>query len=108
MKRQTQHYQGEANNTMLYVYTVTCVFLYSRPPVVEKIEGVTPKVGAEIGIPWKRQRDRIGERIKDFTLTGGYDRGYGGLGLPTLLLRFKYKDISKADQKRLDQQLLHK
>ena len=41
-------------------------------------------------------------------LFGGYDRGYGGLGLSTLLLRFKYKKVPHDIQKRLDQHLLHK
>jgi membrane associated rhomboid family serine protease len=41
-------------------------------------------------------------------LFGGYDRGYGGLGLPTFLLRFKYRYVSRDTQRRLDEHLLHK
>lgn len=41
-------------------------------------------------------------------LFGGYDRGYGGLGLPTLLLRFKYKECPQRVQRQLDDALLHK
>lgn len=44
--------------------------------------------------------------VKDLTLTGGYARGYGGLGFSTLLLQFKYNEC--LDQKVLDRDLLHK
>ena len=54
--------------------------------------------------PLKKRGHKVD--LKDITLTGGYARGYGGLGLPTLLLQFQYKDC--LDQKVLDRELLHK
>lgn len=59
--------------------------------------------------PAPRRRGRIGlpHVIRD-PLFGGYDRGYGGLGLPSFLLRFKYRYVSPDVQRRLDNHLLHK
>ena len=57
--------------------------------------------------PGKRRRNRL-EKVTDPIFKGGYDRGRGGgLGLFTLLLRFKYKHIPKRVQIELDK-LLHK
>jgi membrane associated rhomboid family serine protease len=55
------------------------------------------------------RRGRIGlpQVIYD-PLFGGYDRGYGGLGLSTHLLRFKYITVPRRVQQTLDSQLLHK
>ncbi len=41
-------------------------------------------------------------------LFGGYDRGYGGLGLPSRLLQIKYKEIPDRVLEDLDSSLLHK
>ena len=59
--------------------------------------------------PTPKRRGRIGlPHVIHDPLFGGYDRGYGGLGLPSFLLRFKYKKVSSDVQRRLDEHLLHK
>ena len=59
--------------------------------------------------PAPKRRGRIGlPHVIHDPLFGGYDRGYGGLGLPSFLLRFKYKRVSSDVQRRLDEHLLHK
>ena len=70
-----------------------------RPSEVEEAEPVAKK--------GKRRRIGLPNIIAD-PLFGHYNRGYGGLGLPTLLLRFKYKDVPKRVQQKLDDALLHK
>ncbi len=75
-----------------------------HPGGVEAMEG-PPK---PVSVTHQHRRDRIRERLQGLTLSGGYRRGYGGLGLPTLLLRFQYKGLTEEDKKRLDSQILHK
>ncbi len=62
--------------------------------------------------PQHGRRNKIGQRFKEgweaLTLSGGYKRGFGGLGLPTLLLRFKYSGLNDETKKNLDNQILHK
>lgn len=41
-------------------------------------------------------------------LFGAYDRGYGGLGLTSFLLRIRYKKIADSTLQELDKSLLHK
>lgn len=57
--------------------------------------------------PLKKRRIGLPSIIHD-PLFGGYDRGYGGLGLPTHLLQFKYKECPHSVQLELDRQLLHR
>ena len=93
---------------------MTCVPVCRGAPIAAMLETGTVKP-----TPGRLRRNRILQRLKEgfedaqegidkYTLSGGYNRGFGGLGLPTYLLRFNYRGLDKKDKELLDDQILHK
>ena len=108
------HTHNTHSHTHTHTHTLSHRYAPSLPPLIEEPSTIPKKPSPEPEAPLsppsspvKRHRIGLPAIIHD-PLFGGYDRGYGGLGLPTLLLRFKYKQCPPSVQRELDKQLLHK